>query len=437
MSQNEPRIRVVMALALLAFAILAGSAIAFARFVWWTEPREAREARQALADGRYDDAGDALSRWPRGISDSPEAHLLKGRIAVAMNRLAEAENELKRARTVGLPRDELALLHALIASKAGRHVEAEPTLREAFDRSRVPDRQVDEALAKAYLETYDLTRASMVLDRWTRDFPADPKPYLWQAEVHSRTGVDQRLVESDYRGALRCDPSLARARLGLAEELRRMHRNAEALAEYNAYLAAEPDDAVAQLGAGRNLVELGDEAAATDHLNRALALDGKTAEPLKELADLAIHSSEWAKTLALLDRAIALDPYDVTTRHSRGLALMRLGRTDEAQAEQAVAARLRKELDRLHEARSRLIAAPNDRKSQLEITRWLFDHAHEREGGRWAEKILAEWPDDPEASRLLADYHQRRGETGIANFYRLHAANGPDRTSVGKEGNKR
>ena len=38
---------------------------------------------------------------------------------------------------------------------------------------------------------------------------------------------------------------------------------------------------------------------------------------------------------------------------------------------------------------------------------------------RWAQKVLAEQPDDPEASRLLAGYHEHRGETGLANFYRV------------------
>ena len=65
------------------------------------------------------------------------------------------------------------------------------------------------------------------------------------------------------------DPSLARARLGLAEELRKAHRTAEAAAEYDAYLALEPGDAAAHLGAGQNLMELGDEAAAARHLHRA------------------------------------------------------------------------------------------------------------------------------------------------------------------------
>ena len=85
---------------------------------------------------------------------------------------------------------------------------------------------------------------------------------------------------------------------------------------------------------------------------------------------------------------------------------------------------MRVELERLSEARRRLVASPHDRKSQLEVARWMFDHAQDQEGARWAQRILDEWPDDPEASRLLAGYHERRGETALANFYRLHAQSG-------------
>ena len=119
-------------------------------------------------------------------------------------------------------------------------------------------------------------------------------------------------------------------------------------------------------------------------------------------------------------------------RNSRGLALARLGRLDEARAEQAAAARLRSELDRLNASRERLIGSPHDWESQLQVARWMFDHGHDQEAARWAQKILAEHPNDPEASRLLAAYHQRRGETGLANFYRVHASTGPDPHRPGK-----
>jgi tetratricopeptide (TPR) repeat protein len=374
-----------------------------------------------------------MKRWLQIVPSAPEAHLVKGRVAVARSQLLKAADEFRQAQTLGVPRSDLALLQALIASKAGRHAEALPTLSHFFATERAPDRQIDEALAKAYLETYDLKRARDVLNRWARDFPADPKPYLWMAEVDSRSDGGQAAIEVDYRQALVRDPSLARARLGLAEELRKAHRNAEAATEYQAYLGVEPDDAVGHLGVGRNMMELGDEAGAVEHLNRAIALDGKNTEPLKEMADAAARRGEWAAALALLDRATAVEPYDVTLRHSRSLALNRLGRADEARAEQARATRLRKEVGRLHEARARLIASPHDRNTQLEIARWLFEHGHDAEGARWAEKILAEWADDPDASRLLADYHDRRGEEGLANFYRVHAATDPEPTSARKE----
>lgn len=414
-----------------AFILVTLTVLAFwGAGVFWlrigVEPRAAREARSAFAAGRFAEAGPLTSQWLSAQPDSSEAHLLKGRLAVAASKPDEAAEELRRAQSLGHPRDELALLQALIESKVGRHAEAEPVLRRAFEQQQMPDRQVDEALAKVYLETYDLTRSAAVLTVWSRDFPDDAKPYLWWAEVHARATDEQGLVENDYREALRRDPSMARARLGLAEELRKAHRTALAAVEYDACLAIEPDNAVAHLGAGRNLIEEGDLEAASRHLNRVIELDPKNAAPHKELAELASRRGDWTTALALLDHAMALDPFDVAVRNSRGLALARLGRIDEARAEQSAAARLRADLDRLSATRARLIQSPHDLKSQLQVARWLFDHAHDHEGVRWALKVLGERPDDPEANQLLATFHQSRGEIGLANFYRLHASPRPE-----------
>jgi Flp pilus assembly protein TadD len=416
-------LRTWIALALLVTAL---AAVAMACFGPWAEPSDVREARRALASGRFTEADLLLARWLKSSPISSEAHLLKGRVALALGRLPEAGEELKRAHALGHPRQGLVLLQALIASKLGRHAEAEPALRQAFTEARRPDLQLDEALAKSYIETYDLARAAAVLDRWARDFPRDPKPYLWRAEVDSRNEKAPGAVLDDYREALRRDPALARARLGLAEELRKAHRTAEAAAEYDAYLALEPGDPAAHLGAGRNLLEQGDEAAATRHLERALALDPKNADVHKEFAEAALRRGDCTAALAHLDGAIALAPQDLPARHSRSLVLTRLGRTDEARAEQAFASRLRADLDRLNEARSRLVTSPHDRRAQVEIARWMFDHGHEEEGARWAERALQVQPDDSEVNRMLADYHQRRGEAGLANYYQLHVSSTPN-----------
>jgi tetratricopeptide (TPR) repeat protein len=411
---------------LVGAVVVASLSAAAAVWAWRrTEPRDAKEARSALAAGRFAAAEAPLLRWLKARPDSAEAHFLKGRVALARGDLPGAAAGMKRATELGYPRPQLALLGALIASKLGRHAEAEPILRHAFLAAQGPDPQLDEALARVYLETYDLDRAATVIERWIREAPDDPQPFLWRTEVDSRTTAHPTAALNDYREALKRDPTLAKARLGLADELRKAHSNAEAAVEYDAYLALKPDDAAGHLGAGQNRMEMGDETAATRHLERALALDPKNASALIELAEYDLRRAEFARSLAYLDRAIKLDPFDPTIRRRRGLALTRLGRVEEAKIEQAASQRLQTELDHLDEVREHLIQSPHDRSSQLEVARWMFDHGHDAEGVRWAEKVLREQPGNAEANRLLAEYHERHGNPGLANFYRLQDSSGP------------
>ena len=46
---------------------------------------------------------------------------------------------------------------------------------------------------------------------------------------------------------------------------------------------------------------------------------------------------------------------------------------------------------------------------------------------RWTEKILRERPQHPETNRLLADYYEKQGNRGLANFYRVQAGEKGDR----------
>src|SRR5262249_36172001 len=156
---------------------------------------------------------------------------------------------------------------------------------------------LDEALAGIYLKTFDLARAAAVLDRWAREAPQDPTPCLWRAEVHSRVESAPDAVLNDYRAALRRDPGHPKARLGLAEELRKAHRNAAAAAEFGRYLALRPDDPAGHLGAGQNLLEMGDDAAAIRHLERALALDPQNPMALKQAAEAALLRDDFAGAL--------------------------------------------------------------------------------------------------------------------------------------------
>ena len=107
------------------------------------------------------------------------------------------------------------------------------------------------------------------------------------------------------------------------------------------------------------------------------------------------------------------------------IALAQLGRNSEAEVEQALAARLRAELDELLRAQARLVGSPRDLDSQRQVMRWMFTHGKGPEGVRWAEAILRDHPDEPETCRMLAEHYEKAGQAGLANLYRARSAPSP------------
>jgi tetratricopeptide (TPR) repeat protein len=385
--------------------------------------RAARATRRAVAEGRYAEAEGHLARWLRARPGSDEAHELKARVALAADRLPEAAAEWQRARELGRPLEALDPVRAMLLARQGGHeAEAEPILLTARSNAQETDPQVEEALARIYLATYRFGFALDAIDRWRRAAPGDPKPYLWKVEVDDRTDAGPAALIADYREALRRNPDLDRARLGLADALRRANQHREAAAEYTAYLDRKPDDPAGLVGAGEAALALGGDAEAIRRFDRALAIDPEHVPALLARAGVAMRRGEAAAALGLLDRALRREPDDPEIRHRRSMALARLGRADEARAEREAAARVRRDAARLAELRDRLVRTPGDLGLQAEAARWLIEHGHDAEGLAWARKVLATRPDHPETCRLLADYYERRGDHGLARGYRVQAA---------------
>ena len=393
----------------------------------------ARSARGAVADGRFAEAYALVEPWLRARPESAEAHALKARAALGLGRLTEAIEATERARSFGHPAPDLDRLSGLILVQAGRPTEAEPILRRARGEGREPDPEVDRILARIYLETYRLGGAAGVIERWIRDAPDDPTPYLWRTEITQRTDADPASLIRDYTEALRLDPGLDGARLGLADALRADHRYAEAESSYASYLDRQPDDPAGHLGAGLNAKERGDQEAALRHLDRALALAPDDIRVLLERARFDLYRGEAQAALDRLDRAIGIDPHDPELHHARHLALLRLGRRDEAKAEQDAADRLRRDLEHMAEIHAGLLKAPNDVERQREAARWLIEHGHGEEGVRWAEQVLRTQPGDPAMSRLLTDYYEGQGNPKLADQYRIVARADEGRSPTAEE----
>jgi predicted Zn-dependent protease len=125
-----------------------------------------------------------------------------------------------------------------------------------------------------------------------------------------------------------------------------------------------------------------------------------------------------------LELLTQIEPYDHEIRYAYAQALKLSGDPARARTENQLAARLRDDHERIVRLRSRILANPNDRDSRYQVARWMFDHGHHHEGLQWATEILRADPNHAPTHQLLADYYEKQGNAGLANYHRLRAASG-------------
>lgn len=402
--------------------VLAASAFPWLRGDREVE-RDAAIVREAVALGRIDQAREPLRRWLRARPRSAEAHAMLGQVALADGDLAEVTRCMNQARDLGWTWQDLERFHAITLARIGRYAEAESILMRVRRPVLEPDPMIDEALARVYLRTYRLGEAREVIRRWMEQAPDDARPYLWLTEIDRRIEVDNPdSWERHYREALRRDPGLDAARLGLAETLAHVHRNAEADEQYRLYLGRHPDDAAALAGAGCNAVELGDISGGSRLLERALGLAPENIVALKGMADVDLHRGDLKSSLKRLDHAIQVDPFNQEALNRRAGIRLRLGDVEGSRADRAALDRVKRDQAELLGLRSRVLAEPTNNDLRSRVAAWMFAHGRDQEGVGWATAILASDPGHIPTCRLLADYYARRpDQAGLANYYRLQA----------------
>jgi tetratricopeptide (TPR) repeat protein len=404
--------------------VLTTLALLFTRgFVEFERRANAKSARELISAGKFEEAGRPLTNWLKTEPDSAEARFLAARRAFGLQRFDVGIIELDAAQKLGYPQNSVARERGIILAMLGRLTEAEPILRPLFqaragDHSVDPD--LDEALAKCYIENFQLRAAEDVVNRWIIDAPTSAKANYWKADLKRRkSGVELPALIRDFEHVLELDGNHDRARIALAELYLKVHRNADAEREYVAYQQRHPDNIDAWLGLGQIAAENGQIARAIELLDRATALAPNDSRPLVARGKIESRRGSLELALKFLDKAVVVDNIEPEVRYQRSLILSRLGRTDDARKEQDETSRLRKEKEELDELLQGLLTFPADTERQIRASRWFFDHGHPEEGARWAEKILREHAHHVEANRLLADHYERQGKTGLANFYRL------------------
>lgn len=414
---------------LLLLLVLAAVAVAAGSLIAWRRAAERAAVAawclqfQTALDEQRLEAAQALLAPPALPPALPpgEADYQAARLARARNRPQDAILAMGRALDVGFPRDRLETLRAVLRAEAGEFRIVEPLLRAALDRTP-PDELLPhaaEALARGLVAEFRFREALPVIERWIEARPRDPRPLWLRADVEARldNNADKRV--RDYREALRLDPDFQRARLDLAEQLRIVGRDEEALVEYRTYLRALPDDPLAKSGAGRAALNLGRFDEARTLLDQALALDPRDVDALVARATLDLRQNRPEQAARTLADAVAADPHNQPARYQYAIALRRLGRRAEADEQLAASARLKDELRDWNRIRLKLLAAPRDNDARVEAARWLLAHGREDEGLDWAELALKDDPNHQDAHRLLAEHYRAKGDPGRANHHRF------------------
>ena len=134
-----------------------------------------------------------------------------------------------------------------------------------------------------------------------------------------------------FKQALRIDPEMAAAHLGLGSTYHNMGRLADALGPLTAAVGLEPQNAVAHLNLGITLAALRRPEDAMIELNEAKRLNPQSARIHNEVGNV-LHNSfaQMDGALAAYQEAARLDSSVPAVHHNIGLMLMRLGRFGQA-----------------------------------------------------------------------------------------------------------
>jgi Flp pilus assembly protein TadD len=148
-----------------------------------------------------------------------------------------------------------------------------------------------------------------------------------------------------FRTAIALRPKDTTARFFLATSLESTGDYDRAQAEYRELLAIDSTSAEGHLGLGVLLVKLGGDKIneGIEELARAIALNGELYEARITIGRALIQQGRAAEAVEHLQRAVELAPKNPEPHYQLALAYRRLGKTQEAAAEEAIIQKLHSE----------------------------------------------------------------------------------------------
>lgn len=290
-------------------------------------------AEALVRSGRRADALRELERFEQD-DDALRAHVARGELLIELGRRAEAEPVLMKAieayNADRIPSDDAEGL--ALAGRAAfllrQPEDANKLFTEAEAAARAKSPELLRWRAELFLDKYDPGHAAAVAREALALAPNDPRVRVTMAHVLLDQAMDFAAAEAEVKAALATDPKLAEAyfiRAGLA--LRTMDLDA-ADAATKAGLAIDQEnlDLLSIAAATRFLA---DDVAGFDALEkRVLAANPSFARFFIIVGEFAEWEHRYDEIVALMRKAIRVDPAEAKAHAALGLNLIRAGDDD-------------------------------------------------------------------------------------------------------------
>ncbi len=167
------------------------------------------------------------------------------------------------------------------------------------------------ALGSIYLSESDSDRGIAHLQVAARLVPGDPGPWVAIGKAYQTAGEGSKAAEA-YREALRRDPNLRDARLGLILALLEAHRPDEATPWLDLARKDAPRDPSVLALVSRHALDSGLTGEAASLADLALELDPNRVDARLVRARLALVAGNAEAALVDLEAAVAIAPEDIT-----------------------------------------------------------------------------------------------------------------------------
>jgi cellulose synthase operon protein C len=292
------------------------------------------EGRLLLSEGRFTEA---LTRFDTALQydpASPETIANDAEAKIALERLADAKQQLLDARQHFPKNIALLLLLARVEQHLGNLEAAETDLRSAmsFVEPSLPDAVLPYvALAKLQASRGSLSDASTTLEDARKALPASPRLDRAFGEVSELQGEYDAAI-TDYESAIAKDPRDVATHFRLAVVLRRVRKFDAAGAELDRVAAVDKDYPGLSLERGVLFEESGDVEKAIEQFKSALAKAPDDPDLQLRVGSAYVAIGRPDDALPMLRKVLQKRPTSAEAHHYIGRALMLKSPGDQVEA---------------------------------------------------------------------------------------------------------